>query len=236
MKYIFIFLLISIINSNVKAVYVSSYIYELGSDESFVSKNIQNNTNNTNLYSISAYPIKKPDNENEIRLQLKDKEVLYAPLRTTIDKSKTDMFKIIYRGPADDKERYYRVIFTETPLVTFNSNEKDRAPLFLPSVSLSTFLIIRPRKINFEYSLDEKKGYIKNTGNTFFRVVIHKGCDGTDQEANQFYILPGEEYYDDAITKENRKLLIFNKKYMQIGEKCLNTESNEIIADINSEK
>lgn len=218
MRYIiFLFLLLSF---HAKAMYFSSYIYEMGSKEDFISKYVTNDTDTSNLYNINAYPIEKPSNTNEIRLNINDKEVLYTPLRQTINKKETDIFKIIYRGPKDDKERYYRVVFTEIPLTSFSNQDKNRSSTYIPSTSLSTILIVRPRKPDFQYILDEKQGYIKNTGNTFFRVVIHSGCNGRDDNADQFYMLPGEEYHNISISTDNRKLLIFDKRYIPVGDKC----------------
>ncbi|WOE32311.1 MULTISPECIES: molecular chaperone [unclassified Acinetobacter] len=204
-----------------QAMYFSSYIYEMGSDENIMAKYLTNDTNSMNLYTIQSYEIEKPSNTNEVRINSKEKEILYTPLRKTIDKQSTDFFKLIYRGPQDNKERYYRVSFVETPLTSLNNNATTRSPSYLPSVALSTILIVRPRKQNFQYHLNEKQGLLKNTGNTFFRVIIHQGCNGTDEDATHFYILPGEEYRDQALIGDNKIFLVINKKYMQIGQKCI---------------
>lgn len=218
MKYTILFILF--ISIHARAMYFSSYIYEMRSNEDFISKYITNDTEIKNLYSVNTYPIERPDNKNEVRLNTKDKEILYAPLRKTIEKKLTDSFKLYYRGPQDDKERYYRVTFTETPLVLYDNKQTSKSLTYLPSIALSTILIVRPRKPKFEYILNEKQGYIRNTGNTFFRVIIHKGCNGKDEESEQFYMLPNEEYHHISITQENKKLIIFDKRYIPVGEKC----------------
>lgn len=61
----------------------------------------------------------------------------------------------------------------------------------VPSVSMSTILIVRPRKTRFQYEINEATGTIKNTGNTYFRVILQKGCNGDDESSTQFYMLPG---------------------------------------------
>ena len=223
----FIIVLMLFLSFHAKAMYFSSYIYEMGSKEDFISKYVTNDTETNNLYTVSAYAIEKPSNTNEVRLNTPDKEILYAPLRKTIDKKVTDLFKIYYRGPKDDKERYYRVSFVETPLTLYNNKQTDRASTYLPSIALSTILIVRPRKPNFQYVIDEKQGFIKNTGNTFFRVSIGNGCDGKDEDADQFYMLPGEEYHNKSITQENRKLLIYDKRYIPVGERCKDSIAQE---------
>jgi len=189
MKYIVILLSIIFTSANLQAMYFSSYIYEMGSQEDFISKYITNDTETTNLYSISTYAIEKPSNTNEIRINTKDKELLYAPLRSMIDKKATNLFKIFYRGPKDDKERYYRVVFTETPLTLYDNNQPAQTSTYIPSIALSTILIIRPRKQKFDYVVDESKGTLKNTGNTFFRAIVHNQCNQRDEDADHVYIL-----------------------------------------------
>lgn len=61
----------------------------------------------------------------------------------------------------------------------------------VPSVSMSTILIVRPRKTRFQYEINEATGTIKNTGNTYFRVILQKGCNGDDESSTQFYMLRG---------------------------------------------
>lgn len=56
---------------------------------------------------------------------------------------------------------------------------------------MSTILIVRPRKTRFQYEINEATGTIKNTGNTYFRVILQKGCNGDDESSTQFYMLPG---------------------------------------------
>ena len=221
MKKIF-FILSLTLSAPSQAMYFSSYIYEMNSKEDFISKYITNDTETRNLYNIHAYAIEKPSNTNEVKLNISDKEILYAPLRKVIDAQATDIFKIFYRGPKDSKERYYRVVFTETPLTTFGKNEEQRSSTYLPSISLSTILIVRPKNQKFEYKIDEKSGIIKNTGNTFFRAIIHNDCHTRDEDADHVYILPSEEYQNDLIKQPNKNkiFLIIDKKYIPIVNRC----------------
>ncbi len=94
-------------------------------------------------------------------------------------------------GLGDDIERYYRVIFKETPVTVFPRRMEQKKLNIVPSVSMSTILIVRPRKTRFQYEINEATGTIKNTGNTYFRVILQKGCNGDDESSTQFYMLPG---------------------------------------------
>lgn len=120
-----------------------------------------------------------------------DKDLVWSPLQFTVQAKGQEYFKLYYRGPKDDVERYYRVIFKETP-VTVSRRQDQKKLNVVPSVSMSTILIVRPRNTRFQYEINEATGTIKNTGNTYFRVILQKGCDGDDESSTQFYMLPGE--------------------------------------------
>lgn len=205
---------------SVSAVYFSSYIYEMMSDESFIAKAIKNDTRTSNMYQISSYKIDKPGKGGEHPIYEKNRDLIYTPLQLKIEPNNTDFFKILYIGPSDNKERYYRVVFIETPLTALPGLNGKGITTFFPSVSMSTILIVRPKKQSVKYEIDEENGVIKNTGNTFFRVIVQQGCNGKDEDANHFYMLPGDIYRDESLMKLNRKFIIVNKKYLPLGKIC----------------
>lgn len=202
------------------AVYLSSYIYEVGSEKDFISKPITNDTNNLNLYTVQTFKIDKPGENGEHIINEKNREIIYTPLSLQINPKSTDFFKLIYIGPKDNQERYYRVVFSEVPLTAFEEHSDPQATTFVPTVVMSTIMIVRPRKQIFKYELNEKTGVLKNTGNTFFRVIIHQGCEPDDTSSTQFHMLPNEEYKGDLIKQKNRKFLVINQHYEQIGNQC----------------
>lgn len=87
---------------------------------------------------------------------------------------------------------------------------------------MSTILVVRPRKVNLRYEADEKTGIIHNSGNTFFCVIIQKGCDGDDESSTQFYMLPGERYSAQAVKVNNRKFVVATGRYLPLGRACFN--------------
>ena len=212
---------LSFYTQNAHAIYFSSYIYEIPSNEDFISKAVKNDTKTMNMYQISSFKIDRPGNKGENVLYDKNRELIYAPVQLQIEANATDFFKIMYIGPKDNIERYYRINFLETSLIpVIVDRTQSNLTTFFPSVSVSTILVVRPRQQNLKYIVDEKSGVIQNTGNTFFRVVIQNGCDGNDQEAEQFYMLPGERYQDDRVKTLNRKFIVANKRYIPVGKLC----------------
>lgn len=209
------------LTSSAQAISVSSYIYEMEANEEFIAKSVTNDTAEFNTYRVSVFKIDRPGPGGENILYQKDRELIFAPLFLNIPAGQTDYFKLLYIGPKDDQERYYRVDFLESKMGGLEDVKEGGAQsVFVPSISFSTIFIVRPRKQNLKYDLNEQQGYLKNIGNTTFRLIVSQGCDGSDEDAIQFYMLPGEEYRNDSLKGENKKFIVANKKYMPIGSTC----------------
>ncbi|WON76149.1 hypothetical protein [Serratia sp. UGAL515B_01] len=211
--------------SPARAIYLSSSVFTLESDSTFFSRQFVNNTKNTNLYVISAYRINKPGID-ERPLPLENGEIMYTPLKKIIEPGGWEYFKIIYRGPADDRERYYRIVIKEIPADAMALSNQSKTPLISPIVALDTILVIRPRQMRFTYHYDRQAGVLKNTGNTYFRVMIHKSCDDKDDTAKVFNLLPGEKYAGTDLLGLHRKFIIAFNQYTRLGEQCFEQNAN----------
>ncbi|MFC0226662.1 fimbrial protein [Serratia aquatilis] len=205
--------------SPAQAIYLSSGVFTLESGSSFFSRQFVNNTQNTNLYVISAYRINKPG-VDERPLPVENGEILYTPLKKMVEPGGWEYFKIFYRGAADDRERYYRIVIKEIPANAIAIPNQSKMPLVTPTVALDTILVIRPRQMRFTYHYDPRSGQLKNTGNSYFRVMIHQSCDAKDDIAKVFNLLPGESYIGEDLRGQHRKFIIAFNKYIHLGEQC----------------
>ncbi len=201
------------------AAFFNAVIYEMPSDQAFISQPLYNDTPRNNMYTISAWKIAKPGAGNETVLPNQG-ELLYAPLRFNLQPRSSEYFRLYYKGPEDSQERYYRVVFKETPVTLLPFRAAPQQMDVLPVVAMSTILVVRPRKQRLEWQIDERTGEIRNSGNTFFRVIIHQGCAGDDERSTQFYMLPGESYRDASLSGENRKFVVANQRYFTLGKAC----------------
>ncbi|MCF2001724.1 molecular chaperone, partial [Escherichia coli] len=61
---------------------------------------------------------------------------------------------------------------------------------------------------------------LKNTGNTFFKIIVHLGCNSTDDEATMRYVLPGETWRSSELKSKNRKFIVALQKYIPVGQGC----------------
>ncbi|QLK63184.1 molecular chaperone [Enterobacteriaceae bacterium Kacie_13] len=200
--------------------YFSSMIYEMDARKDFISRPIINDTLNNNLYTLSAWKISRPGNGNETPIIGGDRDLVWSPLKFTLQPDGREYFKLYYRGPKDNVERYYRVIFKETPVALFPWRSQQKDLDIIPVVAMSTVLVVRPRETHLKYNIDEMKGVIRNTGNTFFRVILQNGCNGDDESSTQFFMLPGETWSGPKARLNNRKYIVALGRYHQLGVGC----------------
>lgn len=223
MKKLILLALCAFYNMPANAMYFNSIIYDMDASKDFISRPVINDTNKTNLYTLSAYKISRPGNGLELAENDITKDLIWSPLKLTIQPNGREYFKLYYRGPKDDVERYYRVVFRETPVTLFPWRAERKKIDVIPSVSMSTILIVRPRNAHLSYEIDEQNGIIKNTGNTYFRVILQQGCDGNDESSTQFYMLPGEIWKGTEALSNNKKYIVALGKYHHLGNGCFTT-------------
>ncbi|POT58512.1 fimbrial protein [Citrobacter amalonaticus] len=202
------------------AVYLESTIYEMPSDKAFISKRIYNDSHKQNVYSIAAVKIDKPGPGGENRSAIAEGELLFTPLNFSLAPGASEFFKIFYRGPQDGKERYYRILFREMPVTLFTERSQGKGSEAVPVIAIDTILVVRPGKVKLDYTIDEKNGVLKNTGNTFFKIIVHQGCHSTDDEATMRYVLPGETWRSSELKTKNKKFIVALQKYIPVGEGC----------------
>lgn len=199
------------------ALYISADISSMEANETFFSKPYINDTKKTNLYNFSAYKIDKPGSQ-EIGKPINNGEIIFTPLKKILLPGEQEFFKIFYRGTKDSQERYYKIIISETPLEMQNDDAQKKKPLFYPTMSLETYFVVRPKDIDFKYDLNANEGVLKNTGNTYFRVILHESCNLSEDEVpHVLYLLPKEEFRDPRLKKKSRKYIVIFDKYYPIG-------------------
>jgi hypothetical protein len=174
------------------AVYFDSIIYDMDASKDFISRPLVNDTKSTNLYTISAYKISRRATVMKYRCPVRAKtwsgRRCSSPYRPKVRNILNSIIAGLKMTLSD-----IIGIFKETPVTVFLAHGSEKMAV-VPSVSMSTILIVRPRKTRFQYEINEATGTIKNTGNTYFRVILQKGCNGDDESSTQFYMLPGESW------------------------------------------
>lgn len=190
-----------------------STIYEMPSDKAFISKRIYNDSQKQNLYSIGAVKIDKPGPGGENRSAIAEGELLFTPLNFSPAPQASEFFKIFYRGPQDDKERYYRILFREMPITLFTERNQGKGGQALPVIAMDTILVVRPRNINLAYTIDEANGTLKNTGNTFLKSSYTKGAIQPMMKPPCVMCCRVKRRSSELKTK-NRKFIVALQKYI----------------------
>lgn len=215
-------LALSTLTFSAHALYVGSEVFTLESNKTFFSRTYLNNTDRTNLYKIHVYKIEKPGGKekDEKQLPIDDGEILYTPLQKVLLPNEHEFFKLFYKGAKDDKERYYRIIIEETPVNLVPYKEDSKQPLVVPTVGLNTVMVIRPREMKFTYDHNNIAGTIKNTGNTYFRLLLNDKCDSDEENAKILQLLPGESYQHPWLKQEHKQFIIAFDRYIGLENNC----------------
>lgn len=154
------------------SIYVGNQTFSIDAESNMFSKLVINNNKSARLYRITIRAIDSPG-ISEVYSQPADGELLFAPRQMMLQPGESDFFKFYYHGPADDKERYYRVAFEEIPPQNrISKNANDSIISMAPIIVMDTILVVRPRKINFKWSLNHSKGEVANNGNTWFKALL----------------------------------------------------------------
>ncbi len=162
------------------------------SDKDLIAREVGNNTESSRLVALRIQRITSPlSSGEEIPFDQPD-EVLSSPANIILPAQGNDIFKIRYNGPADDKERYYRLTWADLPIMDKPAISEDQKTAIVNTrISISTILVVSPRQSTFTYEF--KDGTIYNTGNTAFRVTGSASCGASKDCSLDFYLLPGKE-------------------------------------------
>lgn len=202
------------------AMYVGNQTFSIDAESSMFAKLIVNNNKSPRLYRITIRAIDSPG-ISEVYSQPADGELLFAPRQMMLQSGESDFFKFYYHGPADDKERYYRVAFEEIPPQNRTSKSaNDSIISMVPVIVMDTILVVRPRKINFKWSLDHSKGEVANKGNTWFKLLLKPGCGASEDASTTWYLRPGEKLNSGHVKKAGEIFILYNEAFITVHDKC----------------
>ena len=202
------------------AIYVGNQTFSIDAESNMFAKLVINNNKSARLYRITIRAIDSPG-ISEVYSQPADGELLFAPRQMMLQSGESDFFKFYYHGPADDKERYYRVAFEEIPPQNRTSkNANDSIISMVPVIVMDTILVVRPREINFKWSLDHSKGEVANNGNTWFKALLKPGCGANEDASTTWYLRPGESLHSGHVKKAGEIFILYNDAFIKIHDEC----------------
>ncbi len=212
MKKILAFVAINLfISTSANALIIDSLNIDFLPEKKVHFQLIKNNSEQRKNYTLSMVQVDVP-REKGHETEIESGELLYSPKQLTLGPGESAGFKFYYTGPQDDKERYYRVKFIETPLQAHPVISKGRRIQTDITVSLEAILIVRPWKRYFQYTF--ANGVIRNTGNTYFKYASSRGC--SNQYNDSKYIPPGESLNIDNKDQVARRMIVYGKKIISL--------------------
>ena len=166
----------------------------MNSESSTLSKEIKNTTDSGRLINIHMERLSSPlDGGKGIPMDKQD-EILLTPASLLLPAKASDVIRFFYKGPADDKERYYRIVWFDQALSDAQRNGSTRSAVATASARIGTILVVAPRKANFRYQY--ANGTLVNTGNATLRILAYGPClkpaDGKECKEN-YFLMPGKE-------------------------------------------
>jgi hypothetical protein len=166
----------------------------MNSGSSTLSKEIKNTTDSGRLINIHMERLSSPLDGGKVIPMDKQGEILLTPASLLLPTKASDVIRFFYKGPADDKERYYRIVWFDQALSDDQRNGSTRSAVATASARIGTILVVAPRKANFRYQY--ANGTLVNTGNATLRILAYGPClkptDGKECKEN-YFLMPGKE-------------------------------------------
>ncbi|MCX4073779.1 EcpB family pilus assembly chaperone [Aeromonas caviae] len=168
---------------------VTTFI-DAGSQE--VAKQIENGSDQARLVTISVTRITSPEEGGqEIPMEVSG-ELMLSPSRLMLPANARNNVRFFYKGPQDDKERYYRIRWLDTALSVDDQPNERRQAVATTSAQIGTILVVTPRQHRFAYDL--KDDTLTNQGNASYRTVAYGPClKGEELCKETYYDLPGKQ-------------------------------------------
>ncbi|HBR0931148.1 EcpB family pilus assembly chaperone [Klebsiella variicola] len=178
----------------------------MNSNSNILSKEIRNTTDSGRLVNIHIERLSSPLEEGKVIPMDKQDEILLTPASLLLPANASDVIRFFYKGPSDEKERYYRIIWFDQALSDAQRNSSSRNAVATASARIGTILVVAPRKVDFSYQYTN--GILKNTGNATLRILAYGPClkaaDGKECKEN-YFLMPGKERRFSRVDVSDRK-------------------------------
>ncbi|CAM3276167.1 putative fimbrial chaperone EcpB [Klebsiella spallanzanii] len=169
---------------------ISSFI---NSEASVLSKEIKNTTDSGRLINIHVERLTSPLEGGKVIPMESKEELLLTPASLLLPAQSSESIRFFYKGPMDEKERYYRIVWFDQALSDAQRNGGTRTAVATASARIGTILVVAPRKVNFRYEYSD--GKLVNNGNATLRILAYGPClkatDGKECKES-YFLMPGD--------------------------------------------
>lgn len=206
-----------------QAINVGDVTSMMSSGSTHLAKEIVNTTDTARYVSVSVERLSSPMATGVVIPMENKSELLSSPASLILPGNAKDNFRFFYKGPEDDKERYYRLSWTDEPVVEYDANKGQRLGQATTSAIISTILVVSPRKERFDFKY--RDGTVMNKGNASFRVISYGPCRDKTKDSGQgcrerYYLMPGLNVkikHTDLSNNKTRIGIWHDKKYINVN-------------------
>lgn len=166
----------------------------MDTSHSMHAREIANSTDQARFVSVSVERISSPMEGGKVITMASRDELLSTPASLILPGQSKENFRFIYKGPQDDKERYYRISWSDEPVTEYDASQGKKQGQATTSAVIGTILVVAPRQERFDYT--HQGGTVTNTGNTTFRVISYGPCRDKSRDIGKgcrerYYVMPG---------------------------------------------
>ncbi|MEB4674449.1 hypothetical protein MXL54_06665 [Enterobacteriaceae bacterium G50] len=205
------------------AINVGEVTSMMSSDASSLAKEIKNTTDVARYVSVSLERISNPMAGGKVIPMDSKGELLSTPASLILPGNSSENFRFFYKGLQDNKERYYRLSWTDEPVTEFENVKKKKQGEATTSAIIGTILVVAPRDENFDYTRQDDT--VTNTGNVSFRVISYGPCRDKSKDSGEgcrerYYLMPGlsvKVKYTDLTNKKTRIGIWHNEQYINVN-------------------
>lgn len=195
----------------------------MGPEASSLAKEIINTTNTARYVSVNVERLSSPMAGGVIIPMETRTELLSTPASLILPGSAKENFRFFYKGPQDNKERYYRLSWTDEPVTEFDASKKKKQGEATTSAIIGTILVVAPREEKFDYH--RSGDTVTNTGNASFRIISYGPCRDKAKDTGQgcrerYYVMPGMSVkikYTDLTSKKTRIGIWHGEQYINVN-------------------
>lgn len=223
MNHWLLMLTLLVFGSRALAINVGAITESMPSDTNMIAKEVANTVDVARLVSLSVERISSPLEQGKVIPMEAQNEIMVTPANLILTGKAKEIFRIFYGGQKDDKERYYRLIWQDNPVVEEGNSKSTKTAMATTSATISTLMVVNPRKENFNYRYEN--GVISNIGNSSFRVVASGPCFPNKSEdenkmcRERYYVMPGLAVHLKFVDYQLNKSSIgiwHNKNYITV--------------------
>lgn len=217
------FLSLIVASGSAFAINVGEVTSMMETNANSLAKQITNTTDVARYVSASVERISSPMAGGEIIPMEKNGELLSTPASLILPGNASENFRFFYKGKNDDKERYYRISWTDEPVTEFDASQKKKQGEATTSAIIGTILVVAPRKERFDYQW--RNDTVTNTGNVSFRVISYGPCKDKAKDTGEgcrerYYVMPGISVkikHTDLNNKKTRVGIWHNQQYINVN-------------------